>query len=905
MKTKHVVILSIAIIVYILVQLVSEFYVDYRWFSVNGQFNTFWTLFITKFDVQSIFTVLFVLLFAVNFILIRIIGGKGRFFTSDILNRLQLPFLGTPRRAILAVLAVSVTVVGIIMGIAASAYWKEYLMWRHGVPFTGFPLDPLFSMDIGFYVFSLPFYRFLVNWLLTALIVITVLSALFHVINGGVAIRQGAFELSIFTRTHLSLLLAVIVFIYGLSYRISAYMLVFADKSKFFGAGYTDVHARLLAYNACMIISFIAAGLLVFNVFKKSLKYPVIVMLTIIPVYFLLGTVYPSLQQRFVVDPNELDKERPFITSNINLTRIAYDLERIRDEEFPNNQNLTYKDIARNREVLENIRLWDWRPLKNTYSQIQALKPYYHFNDVDVDRYMIGGRKIAVNLAAREFSIDNLGKMSTSWVNQHLIYTHGYGLVLSRVDKVTPEGLPNFLVYDIPPKIDFPITIDRQEVYYGEHRNPYVIVNTNIQPGEFDYPHGEQNRYTRYAGTGGDRLDSFMKRLLFSVSFGNINILISGSITKESRILFRRNIVEMARTMAPFLDYDHDPYLVIADGRLYWILDAYTTTDHFPYSTPVQVDRGRRINYIRNSVKVVIDAYNGTISYYVTDSNDPLARAYSVIFQGLFKNFSDMPASLQSHIRYPEDMFNIQSGVLLRYHMKDVNVFYNNEDAWDIPNQIYDTSEERVQSYYLVTKLPRETRSEFILLLPFTPVTRDNMVAFLAAKCDMPHLGELTLYRLPKDRLSYGPMQIEAKINQDPEISKQLTLWSQKGTNVIRGNMLVLPVEESILFVEPLYLKAVSGEIPELRRVSVAFGERIVMEENLDLALDRLFRDTGLPPVSSFASGDKDTSVRDYAAKAYMYFMQAEQYQRQGQWAKYGEEIEKLRSVLSRMKDLR
>ncbi len=890
------------IAVYFIIQNMAGFFVDYEWFRIYGQIDTFWTLFMTRFNVQTLFTVFFIGLFFLNFLLIRLLAGKGRIFTSNILDRMRIPYLGTPRRALLIILTAGVIAVGIIMGLGAGAYWKEYLMWKHSVPFAGFPHDPVFNLDAGFYVFSLPFYEFLIHWISWSLIIITIFSLVFHFLNAGITLRNGSIELSLFARAHLSTLTAIIVLIYGISYRVSAYQLLFADRGKFFGAGYTDVHAKLLMYNVCMVISFIAAGLLLFNIFKRSFRLPVLVLLTLIPTYFILGTIYPAVQQRFIVEPNELDKERPFILNNIHFTRKAYDIERVKEAPFSNNMALTYQDIIRNKNTLENIRLWDWRPLKSTYKQIQELKPYYYFNDVDVDRYTIDGRKIAVNLSAREFSLKNMGRVSQSWVNQHLIYTHGYGVVLSRVDKITPQGMPEMLIYDIPPKVKVPVELTRPEIYYGEHENPYVVVNTSIQPGEFDYPHGDQNKYTRYAGKGGAKIDSFFKRLLFAISNNNINILISGNITKDSRILFRRNIMEMARTLAPFLDFDRDPYLVISGGRLYWIIDAYTTTENFPYSTPISVDDGRRINYIRNSVKVVIDAYDGSIDYYIIDENDPIIKTYAGIFRGLFKKLSDMPRDLLAHIRYPEDLFNIQSRLLLRYHMRDVNVFYNNEDAWDIPKQIYENAEERMHSYYFVTRLPKESQGEFILFLPFTPRTRDNMVAFLAAKCDQPNYGDLMLYTLPKDKLSYGPMQVEARINQDPEISKQLTLWNQKGSNVIRGNMLVVPIEESLLFVEPLYLKAESSEMPELRRVTVAFGDRIVMEENLELSIERLFSEGAVTGRPIFTQGEKG-DLREYAARAYQYLLQAERYQRQGEWGKYGEELNRLKNTLQQMKN--
>ncbi len=890
--------LIVFFVLYFLAKYISGFYIDYEWFRLNEGLQVFWVMFMTKFNVQAIFGALFIFLFLANFILIRLLGGRGRFFSENFLDRIQIPAIGSSRRFLLILMTIGIVLTGFMMGGGASAFWKEYLMFRHGVPFDGFPVDPIFGRNIGFYVFSLPFYNFLYGWFMTSLVIITIFTAVLHLFNGGISFGKNGIELSLFCRAHISILLALMVTLYGLSYQISAYELLFSQIGKFYGAGYSAVNAKLIAYRVAEFISFIAAGLLLFNVFKKSFKLPVIVMLTLIPVYFILGTIYPALQQRFVVVPNELDKEKPYIQNNIDFTRIAYGIDKVREIPFENKRELTYKDVKKNRDTLESVRLWDWRPLQQTYKQLQELKQYYYFNDVDVDRYILDGKKIAVNLSAREMSVNGLPGNSQTWQNTHLMYTHGYGAVMSRVDRITSEGLPEFLIKDIPPKSDVNIMIDRPEIYYGEHDAPYVITNTSIKPGEFDYPSGEENRYTTYQGTGGIKLDTLFKRFMAAVSYGDINLLISGNISSGSRLLIRRNIVEMAKSFAPFLELDDDPYLVISDGKLYWMIDAYTQTDMFPYSTPITVGN-ERLNYIRNSVKIIIDAYNGKISCYITDQKDPIIRAYAGIFPGIFKDIKDMPADLKSHIRYPETIFNIQSHILLKYHMTNPNVFYNNEDAWSVPTQIYENSEAEVHSYYLVTTLPGEKRSEFILILPFTPYKKNNMLAFLTAKCDIPDYGQLQLYQLPKDKLNYGPMQIEARINQDPEISKQLTLWSQKGSSVIRGNMLAIPIEESVIFIEPLYLKAETSEMPELKKVIVSFADKIVMEQDLPTALEKLFYGGGFTATEIRESG---ITLKELADRAYMHYLKAEENMKAGNWKGYGEELENLKRVLSQMK---
>ncbi len=899
MNKKFIWIFTIFFIVYISIGSIAGFYTDYEWFRINNGTDLFWTLFLTKFNVQFLFAALFIVLFILNFLLIRLLGGKGRIFTNNILDRIHLPLLGSPKRALFIVLAIAVVVAGIIMGGGASSYWQEYLLFKNAMPFTGFPKDPIFNLDMGFYVFSLPFYQFVYGWLMSSLLIITIFSIVFHFINRGIFL-DGKLEMSLFARAHISTLLAAVVFLLGLGYRLSAYELLFSKIGKFFGAGYTAVNANLIAYNVAMGISFIAAALLIFNIFKRSFKLPLIVMATLLPAYFLIGTVYPALQQRFIVEPNELSKEKPYIMNNIKFTRLAYDIERVKEVPFKNSTNLNYSDILKNRTTLENVRLWDWRPLKQTYKQLQELKRYYYFNDVDVDRYIVNGKKIAVNLAARELSIDSLSKNSRTWQNTHLIYTHGYGIVMNRVDKITDNGQPEFIINDIPPKTREGFKLDRPEVYYGEHNNSYVISNTSINPGEFDYPSGDENKYTTYEGKGGTKLDSVFKRLMFAVAYGDINILISGNINKNSRFLYRRNIQEMASTFTPFLKIDTNPYLVISGGKLYWITDAYTVSDQFPYSTPVEVNK-HKINYMRNSVKIVIDAYNGEMKYYISDSKDPLIQAYSKMFPGIFKDIKELSKDLQTHIRYPSTLFDVQSHMLLTYHMQDPNVFYNNEDAWHIARQVYEDTEEQVSSYYLVTRLPDEKRDEFISIVPFTPYQKNNMIAFLTAKCDMENFGELKLYTLPKEKLSYGPLQIEARINQDAEISKQLTLWGQKGSKVIRGNMLAIPIEESLVFIEPLYLKAETSEMPELKRVIVSFADKIVMEKDLNTALEKLFYKGGFSK-EEFETDKKGKDFRKLAERAYSHFLNAEKSIKAGNWSEYGENLKRLREILIHMK---
>ena len=507
-------------------------------------------------------------------------------------------------------------------------------------------------------------------------------------------------------------------------------------------------------------------------------------------------------------------------------------------------------------------------------------------------------------IAPREIEISRLAQQAQTWVNQRLKYTHGYGFCMSPVNEVTPGGLPVFSVKDIPPKTSADLPIERPEIYYGEQTGLYVIVNTREQ--EFDYPKGDGNVYSTYEGTGGVPMGSFFRRLAFAWRFSDAKILLTGYITPESRIMFHRSINQRYRTVAPFLRYDHDPYLVVADGKLYWIQDAYTTTSMIPYSEPTRISPTERINYMRNSVKAVIDAYTGEMRFYVIDESDPLIATYRKIFPDLFRSFGEMPASLKAHIRYPVDLFMLQANMYNTYHMRDPQVFYNQEDVWSIPSEIYGEKEQQMLAYYIIMRLPEEDREEFLLMLPMTPTKKNNMVAWMSAKCDLDEYGKLLIYKLPKDKLIYGPMQIEAKINQKPDISREFTLWGQRGSSVIRGNLLAIPIEQSFLYVEPIYLQSTESQIPQLKRVIVSYENRLAMAETLEEALREVFGDELKKPVRAPISEEGTSKISentkpDLPRSAMEHYNRAQEYLRNGQWAKYGEEMKALRKVLEEL----
>ncbi|OGW46373.1 MAG: hypothetical protein A2Y66_05360 [Nitrospirae bacterium RBG_13_41_22] len=601
--------------------------------------------------------------------------------------------------------------------------------------------------------------------------------------------------------------------------------------------------------------------------------------------------IYPALLQNLKVTPNELDLERPFIEHHIKFTKFGYDLDRIQVSPFDVSYSLTAQDIARNNATIKNIRLWDDTPILRTYSQLQQIRTYYSFKDVDNDRYTINGEYMQVIMSPRELSYDNLP--SRSWINEKIVFTHGFGISMGPVSRISREGLPEFIIKDIPPVSSSDLTITRPEIYFGELSSDYVVVKTKAP--EFNYPTSEGNVYSSYEGKGGVEFSSALRKAVFAVKFKTEKILLSSDITPKSRILYYRNIIERARKIAPFLIYDQDPYIVVSkDGRLFWIIDAYTVSNRVPYSKPLN----KNINYMRNSVKVVVDAYNGTVDFYVSDPNDVIMKVYGTIFPELFRPMSEMDDDLRKHIRYPKGFLQIQATMFSTYHMTDPKIFYNKEDLWEIPAY----GEEAIEPYYTIMKLPEEKKEEYILLLPYTPSKRDNLAAWLAGRCDEPHYGNLIVYTFPRDRLIFGPRQIDARIDQDSYISQQLTLWGQHGSQVIRGSLLIIPIESSLLYVQPLYLAAEDkGGLPELRRVILAFENNVVMEENLELGLKRLFGGRITPASRGKESIDDRASFNELAKEAVQTYERLNELLRQGNWAGYGEEMKKLGQILKKM----
>jgi uncharacterized membrane protein (UPF0182 family) len=739
--------------------------------------------------------------------------------------------------------------------------WEVWLKFLNPSEFAG--TDPVFGLNTGFYVFTMPFYGFLLTYFIVTIVLTALLTLASYAVNAGVRkeseelseASEGGFpgrefEMPSFSLNltaikkrltpHLSVLLGLLLLAVSFGMVLAQWGLLYSENGAVFGAAYTDLSVTLYVYTLLFIVSLVVAVLFFLNARIRRWRLILEGIAALVIIAF-VGFLASGITQAFIVAPDEFNVESPYIERNIMHTLEAYDLGDIREQIFPVEYDLTQQDIQANPGTIDNIRLWDWRPLTKTYNQLQLFRTYYDFNDVDIDRYALDGSYKQIMVSAREMNTEDLSSNARTWVNEHLVYTHGYGMVMNPVDMVTPEGLPEFYVQDIPPEADFAnLEVERPEIYYGEDTWNYVVSRTTTE--EFDYPSGEQNIYTTYEGGSGVPLADALSRLTYAVKFGSIELLVSNSITQDSKILLYRDIRSRLGKLAPFLRFDPDPYIVVSGGRLYWIADAYTVTDMYPYSQPIYAQNIGVFNYIRNSVKVVVDAYTGEVSFYVIDREDPVIQTWMKIFPEMFREFSDMPEDLQSHIRYPEELFSIQSSIYSVYHMKDPRVFYNKEDVWVIPDEIYRGSRQEITPYYVIIHLPGEEREEFVMMIPFNPRGKENLIGWMAARCDQPGYGGKLVYQFSKQELVYGPMQIEARIDQDTDISQLFTLWGQAGSAVLRGNTLVIPVENSILYIEPVYLEATErGTLPELKRVIVAYGNRLTMQETLEDALSVIF----------------------------------------------------------------
>ncbi len=859
-------------------------YTDWLWFERLGYRDVFGTR------------------IGAQFLSFLIFGGI--FFAFSILN--ALPALGfrTRRRLLttigirqrvlrtpLAAAAVSaVAALALLFGRIGASQWDTTLKFLNQVSFGRG--DAVWQRDLSFYVFSLPFFRFLWGWLLAMVLVVGVGVVTLY-------LSRTNFQNLTLNRTalgHVSGLAVLFFALLAVHYLLDLAEIVFAKRSVVWGAGFTDLHARVPAYWVMVALMLACAGLLLYNiVLREQWPLPAAAALWIAGV-IVVTVLAPAAVQRFLVQPSELTRERPYLEREIAATREAYGLDKVDEIQATVDQQVTAQLVADHRQTIESARLWDPRYLAATYNQVQALRQYYEFKDVAVDRYNLQGQVRQLELSARE--INPQKGFQATWVNQRLKLTHGYGVVASPVNVAVSGGLPELVLRDIPPVGD--LKVDRPEIYFSRSQSDYVIVDSK-EP-EFDYPGGDANIFSRWEGHTGVRVTGPVRRLAFALRLGDINILVSPLITSESQLLFRRQVVDRVRAIAPFLALDNDPYLVIADGKLYWILDGYTQSNAYPYSERLaNRDRTVSFNYVRNSLKIVVDAYDGSTTFYRIDPSDPIAATYSKIFPSLIKPIESMPAALRPHLRYPQDLFRIQAEILSRYHMKDPQVFYNREDLWDIANEHTNpTTKAPIDPYYVILQLPRQASDEFLLMLPFTPANKPNMIAYMAARSDGDNYGKLATFRYSKDQLIFGPEQVEASISSDAVIQPQVALLSQAGSNVIRGNLLVLPLGRALLFVEPLYTRSETSQFPQLRKVIVADGTHAVMQDTLDKALEALVGTVRPAPGTTPGPAGPPTtsSVSSLVQEANQRYARAQDCLRQGDLGCYQRELDEVGKLL-------
>jgi uncharacterized membrane protein (UPF0182 family) len=888
------IIIALIILIFLIIVPFANFYTDALWYNHVGFQSLFYKTLVAKILSVVIFGLVFFAILFGNIFLARKISPEQEFKLEGsplepIINKAK----GAWKKSVRIGLIIFSVIAAFIAGLGWGGKWDVILKNFNHAAFN--KTDPFFHKDISYYAFSYPFQRALVDWLIGILLFTFIVTAVIYFFEGGIRLRRGWDMFSSHVLAHLSVLLAAIFVIKAYSYRLNMYELLFSKRGVVYGIGYTDAHARIPALWIMLVLVLIFAAVLIANIRLKSWLLPVVAVGALLVVALLAGTVYPAVVQAWVVKPSESTREKPYLANNINETRDAYNINKIDQKPYPADFNLSAGAIQRNRATIRNIRLWDPRPMLNTTEQLQSIRPYYKFNDVDVDRYTVNGDYRQTMVSAREMVQELLPTSARTWVNDTLVYTHGYGAVMSPSNDVTLEGNPNYIIKDLPPTGPTNVQIKKPGIYFGELSNDYVVTNTTQQ--EFDYPRAASVVRTTYSGTGGVKVNSFWRKLLYTVRFRDINLLLSNQVSNSSQIMYFRNVRTRMAKVAPFLKFDTDPYLVVSDaGSLYWIVDCYATTDKYPYSQPTP-GLG---NYIRNSVKAVIDVYNGDVSLYVVDPKDPVVGTYRKIFPEIFKPFSEMPPDLVKHVRYPEDLFTAQADVLRTFHMTRPEQFYSKEDQWDFPREITDTSKQSMPPYYIIMRIPGEVGEEMVLLIPYVPHNKQNMIAWLGARMDGEHYGEMINFVFPSGKLVYGPEQVQGRVEQEPAISEQLSLWRQGGSEVIKGNLLVIPIEGSLIYVEPLYLQATQIKIPQVKRVVVAYNQLVVMADNLDVAVARSFG--GLPqgqqttPVTPVPS-----NAQSLAAQALDLYNKAVDAQKNGDWGSYGNLLNQLNTVLKQL----
>ena len=913
---------AIIIVILIVLGLADQLLVDLLWFGVLGYRSVFMTQLGAQVAIfAAVWLVAFVAICASGFVALRFSQERERLRIvrlSEEMTEVNLPQLiralgdRVPWR--LLVIGAS-ALLGLFAATGEASSWDTYLKAFDAVPFGR--NDPALGKNIGFYVFTLPLLEDWRDLLLLILFLSAAVTGVIYWARGALDFRDSRPRISRGAAGHFSVLLAVFFVQRAMSYWLARPELLLHSNDVVYGLRYVDHVLWEPGLWLLVLLSLVAAAISLANLGQRGLRLPVVAAIVLFGPAIFLNLIQPVIEKLYV-KPDELRVEKPYLERNIALTRLAYHLDSVDVRQFNGKGTLTRASLEQDAPTVNNIRLWDPRPLLATYRQLQEIRLYYDFQDVDIDRYWINGKYTEVMLSPRELNISLLPDNAQTWVNRHLKFTHGSGLTMSPVNAKDSEGLPVFYIKNIPAESSVGFKVPQPAIYFGQEPDSYAIVKAATP--EFDYPLGADNVYSYYKGTGGVPVSGLLRRLLFSYFYRDINLLVTRNILDGSRIMIRRNISDRVARLAPFLGQDRDPYMVMHDGRLVWIVDCYTTSDHFPYSQR----NAEGINYIRNSVKVVVDAYNGTTEFYVADPTDPIIRTWQRIFPALFKPISAMSADLRQHIRYPGDYFLIQADIYRTYHMTDPTVFYNREDQWGFPRENYADETVPMQPYYVIMRLPGETHDEYILMLPMVPesrgTVRDNMISWLAARCDGSDYGHLFEFAFSKDRLFYGPYQIQARINQNPEISQQYSLWNQMGSKVILGNLLVFPIENALLYVEPLYIRAENGQLPELQRVIAAYSDKIVMGNDLTSTLAALFSaplETPPPTIAQASStaaqavtvaaangtAKPPVGVKGDLAGASMHYNRALAALRTGDWAQFGTEMQQLGTELGQPAD--
>ena len=903
-------IVFVAIIGFSVARAVATFFTNYLWFdSVN--LNSVWIkILLTKGALVGALSLLaFIFIFTNLRLAVRatpVMDIFESFESQDPLSR----FRAWTNERFLRYRLWGTIGLSLFLGAGASQLWEQVLLFLNQQSFG--VIDPVFQADVSRYVFGLPLYRLFVSWGFQLVIFTSLIIVLFFVATGALQLRQGRLpEVSSGAKAHLSVLLAFIAILKAIAYRLDSMELLYSPRGKVFGASYTDVIAHLPALNLLILISLFGAVLLLVNIKRRGWLLPATAISLWLAVSIIVGGLVPAAIQRFRVVPDELNKELPYVENHIDYTRLAYGLDSIEEKSFAATPDLSQNDISNNKQTVDNIRLWDPTVLAETYSQLQEIRAYYALQEVDVDRYRINGKLTQVMVAARELDQTNLP--AVGWVNERLQYTHGFGVVFSPANNVASQGQPDFYVKGVPATTTVSeLEIEQPRIYFGESADSAEYVVVNSLQDEVDYPlstEGQSVAYTNYSGDGGVGIGSFFRRLGFALRYSELNLLISNQLSDDSKLIMERNIVSRVKKAAPFLYTDNDPYLALIDGNLFWIIDMYTVSDKYPYAQPADTRRINEnsglpinFNYLRNSVKAVVNAYDGTMNFYVVDENDPIMSAYNEIFPSLFSPKSEMSSELLDHIRYPEDLFTIQSDMYRDYHMTDPRVFYADEDPWVIPSDSSTTPRvatlrgefteigfKPMLPYYLLMSLPGETDLSYLIFQPFNPENRPNMQSFLVADADPENYGQLIDFRLPKGEFVDGPSQVATRINQDPDISQIFTLLDQQGSSVIKGNLFVVPINQSILYYQPIYLQGEQNPLPEFKFVVVVFQDRIIMSETLSEALAIIFGDVEIDYDMEESEGE---SPLDLLAKATIAFEQAQEQLQKGNLGKYQELIE-------------